>query len=145
MTFVLQNTEHIQNPIAEPSSEDEGSLTSVPRIAGVLLLTAEANGHDVQQGDEFMVVAVHDPDADERIQAQSDSLSKDEDTFYIIYNVHGIVRKPKKKEDNTIDTYSLPAIQGSSIWNEEGAQEPADIQFLTDKEGEALWDKVRRV
>ena len=67
------------------------------------------------------------------------SLQDEQATFFIVCNVHGIVKAGIENDVN-----SLPAIKDSNIWNENGEQEQIDIQFLSDQEGEALWNKVRR-
>jgi hypothetical protein len=61
------------------------------------------------------MIGVHDNDAADRILEFGKSLQDRQDTFYMVCNVHGIVKVGVKTDVN-----SLPAIIGTNIWNENG-------------------------
>ena len=108
-------------------------------INGVRILAVEINGTEKKKGEKFKMIGVHDSNAADRILEYGESLQDGQDTFFMVCNVHGIVKVGVETDVNT-----LPAIKGTDIWNENGNQEPIDIAFMSDQEGEALWNKVRR-
>ena len=108
-------------------------------LNGVRILTVEINGTEKKIGKNFKMIGVHDNDAADRILAYVESLQDGQGTFFMVWNVHGIVKIGVEDDVN-----SLPEIKGTNIWKENGEQEQIDIQIFSGHEGEALWNKVRR-
>jgi hypothetical protein len=86
-------------------------------------------------------------DATLRIVNLSAFQPDDEDIVLLLNDNHFdslVLKSGAKKvtrDPNTV--FSLPAIMGSQIHDKDGDEEPIAIQFLSDQDGNALWETVR--
>ena len=74
-------------------------------VNGVRILAVEINGTEKKKGENFKIIGVHDNNAADRILEYGESLQDGQGTFFMVCNVHGIVKVGVETDVNT-----LPAI-----------------------------------